>query len=570
MVFALDIFVRRPLLRGAACLLAATLAAAPASAQRLDSIAVVESIPGGIWDEHEFFAGMQVRHTHPESATIRYNWHAGAVAARIFEAPPGSTSGVSAGLADRERWELWSYQAQTTSVYETAWQEVAKNARVANHSVGYLTSVTGESTRARAIDRAAYEGRVLVTQAAFNDGPEPQTLRDPAGGYNLLAVAASGPESSPPDPDYLRGVAEGAYVAWYSSRGPTDDGRAKPDVTAPGTFIDLPNYDVESLDPTALRATAGTSFAAPYLAGMAAALIEQADDQGMSSDPLVLKSVILNSAQEVRQAMTSAAGELVAETWDGWSPDNTSQPLDYDQGAGEASYPRAELQYFSHGEQPPSLHDARLAWDLATAPEAGDAIWYQFDGPVHAGATLTATLAWFREFSAAGSPQPLDDFDLELWRTNGVEPLELITLSNSRIDSVEHLHRFAIPEPGYYSLAIRLTADAFAASTPNAYAVAWSLPESNYLTGDLDLDGDVDMVDFSTLASQFGSGDLPGDGDLDGDRDVDLADFSAMKSNFGEFSRTPEPRAWQLAAAAMGVVGSTSLGGRIRRPRAPQ
>lgn len=537
----------------------------PATAQRLGTIAVVESIPGGIWDEHAFFDGMDVRFTHPESVGVRYGWHAGAVAARIFEDNHATGAPIDAGLADRDAWDLWSYQAQTTGFFAEAWEQIGREARIANHSIGYSGSTSGESMRAQAMDRAAYEGRVLITQAAHNQGPFEGTLREPAGGYNMITVAASGPAESTPDEDYFRGEAEGAFVAWYSSRGPTRDGRTKPDVTAPGTYLDLPFYDEDSLEPTELKFTAGTSFAAPYVAGLSAALIEEADALGWATDPLVLKSVLLNSAQEIQLSKPDSEGELEPESWDGWSPTQTDRPLDIDQGAGEVSYSRARIQYFTQGEQEPSTPVERLAWDLSTSPSVGEALWYPFAGPVHAGATLTATLSWFREFAADGTALELDDLDLELWRTDGAAPTELVTLSNSRLDNVEHIHRFETPISGYYALAVRMLDDGEDALESNPYALAWSLPESPFLPGDLDLDGDVDIHDFSALIRHFSSGTLPSEGDVDGDGDVDLADFSAVKKNFGAQAVIPEPAAGWLLLGGAGSFLWVVRGRRSRR-----
>lgn len=53
--------------------------------------------------------------------------------------------------------------------------------------------------------------------------------------------------------------------------------------------------------------------------------------------------------------------------------------------------------------------------------------------------------------------------------------------------------------------------------------------------GDVNIDGTVDMRDFSVLQNNFGTaaGAGPGDGDLDSDGDVDLSDTNAFVAHFG-------------------------------------
>ncbi len=71
--------------------------------------------------------------------------------------------------------------------------------------------------------------------------------------------------------DANRALTVGAYrqvtdeIAWYSSRGPTQDGRIKPDIVGP-TGVTTSSMGYKTAD--------GTSFAAPHLAGLAALVLE--------------------------------------------------------------------------------------------------------------------------------------------------------------------------------------------------------------------------------------------------------------------------------------------------------
>ena len=80
-------------------------------------------------------------------------------------------------------------------------------------------------------------------------------------------------------------------VSFFSSRGPTGDGRAKPDVVAPGERIDgpLPDLGFGRLD--------GTSMAAPHVSGIAALLM--ARNPEMIGNPARVKDVIVATATDL-------------------------------------------------------------------------------------------------------------------------------------------------------------------------------------------------------------------------------------------------------------------------------
>ncbi|MBI3926235.1 MAG: S8 family serine peptidase [Armatimonadetes bacterium] len=73
----------------------------------------------------------------------------------------------------------------------------------------------------RAVEAATRAG-ITVVAAAGNSGPDAHTIGAPADAKSALAVGAAFNQTT---------------VSDFSSRGPTDDGLAKPDVMAPGEFI---------------------------------------------------------------------------------------------------------------------------------------------------------------------------------------------------------------------------------------------------------------------------------------------------------------------------------------------
>ena len=99
-----------------------------------------------------------------------------------------------------------------------------------------------------AADSAAARG-MLVVVSVGNEGPAASTLGTPADADSVVAVGAT---------DSL------ARVTSFSSRGPTGDGRIKPDVAAPGLRVPVAAPDSGTV------AATGTSFSAPLVAGLAA------------------------------------------------------------------------------------------------------------------------------------------------------------------------------------------------------------------------------------------------------------------------------------------------------------
>jgi len=66
-----------------------------------------------------------------------------------------------------------------------------------------------------------------------NAGPAAQTIGSPAVAKNVIATGASQNDRI----DFLIYGDGPEYMADFSSRGPCEDGRIKPDITAPGTYI---------------------------------------------------------------------------------------------------------------------------------------------------------------------------------------------------------------------------------------------------------------------------------------------------------------------------------------------
>ncbi|MCK5785968.1 MAG: S8 family serine peptidase [Candidatus Sabulitectum sp.] len=111
-----------------------------------------------------------------------------------------------------------------------------------------------------AADLAASRGMV-VWNSAGNDGPGETSLVAPADGDSVFAVGA---------------VDGSGTIASFSSRGPTADGRIKPDGCARGLNSVFATYNG-----TGYSTGGGTSFAAPLVASAAACIASAHPDWGM-------------------------------------------------------------------------------------------------------------------------------------------------------------------------------------------------------------------------------------------------------------------------------------------------
>jgi len=105
----------------------------------------------------------------------------------------------------------------------------------------------------------AVDQGIIPVIAAGNSGPEENTVGTPGWLPNVLTVGAYDPINN--------------KVAEYSSRGPTNDGRVKPDVIAPGSSIDSGAVGVLDGSENIVSKSApisGTSMATPHVSGLLA------------------------------------------------------------------------------------------------------------------------------------------------------------------------------------------------------------------------------------------------------------------------------------------------------------
>jgi serine protease AprX len=147
-----------------------------------------------------------------------------------------------------------------------------------NLSIGDPTGCgDGEDVASQMVDAAVANGLVVVA-AAGNDGPATCSIKAPAAAAGALTVGAMA------DPG-----AGGFRMSALSSRGPTQDGRLKPDVVAGGVEI----TSIWPGMPGGLTGT-GSSGAAPLVTGTALLVL----DADPSLTPAEVKATIAGSAED--------------------------------------------------------------------------------------------------------------------------------------------------------------------------------------------------------------------------------------------------------------------------------
>jgi serine protease AprX len=178
------------------------------------------------------------------------------------------------------------------------WADSA-GADIVTSSLGYIRWYTRDQldgrtalcTRAAGI---AVSHGIVVVNSAGNQGAA--GLVAPADGDSVLAIGA---------------VDLDGAVASFSSRGPTADGRIKPDFAALGVGVSSVAYG----DPSGYGAYNGTSFAAPIVAGITALLLELHPDWS----PVEMRAAL--------RATSSASGE--PDNARGWGIPNAALAAAY-------------------------------------------------------------------------------------------------------------------------------------------------------------------------------------------------------------------------------------------------
>jgi hypothetical protein len=311
--------------------------------------------------------------------------------------------------------------------------------------------VSDQQSIDEAYDDYAVTNKTLFVSAANNEG----AVSPPGTAYNSIGVGAYG-------------------VGANSSIGPTlDNGRCKPDITAPAGY---------------------TSFSTPLVSGAAAVLMQAAlrgdggGDTNSAADLRTIKALLLNGAVKPAD----------------WTNSNSS-PLDARYGAGVLNIFNAYEQLIGgknncvantsvsvNAAHPPNGAGGTVpvlnGWDFNTNtssfPLSRDAVNHYYfnvtNGAVGVKFIAAATLVWSRHYNINPlvMPQVINNLNLFLYNCANSN---LVNCSTSAMDNVEHIYMTNL-SVGRYDLQVWKAGGINIISAAESYALAWEFAPTPTLT----------------------------------------------------------------------------------------
>lgn len=370
-----------------------------------------------------------------------------AVAKGLFHQDDYDITGIAPGIA-----KLYSYDWDDDlyEIFEQLQLRANPDFILSNHSYGYpLVDTNNEiipsefigdySDWSALLDELAYVyPTYLHVLAAGNDGresyPEQQVLGlDQLTGSttskNVLTVGSF----SMNDNGTNKGVTD------FSSAGPTNDFRIKPEVCGPGENLGVASWAQD--EPAATdryRASSGTSFASPAVAG-GVALLQQLHKKTFDSymDGAAMKALLCHTADDITD-------------WDG---QDITGP-DIKTGYGAVNLEEAALLIEKDKNETLTIH----AFELDQGET--ETLYFQTTA---VGGILTATLSWYDPPAAFYASNTLiNDLDLRITQQNTTYlPWALPTTAQQTVailgdNTRDNLEKVVVSEPlgGRYKITI--------------------------------------------------------------------------------------------------------------------
>ena len=279
------------------------------------------------------------------------------------------------------------------------------------------TGLTGTDATSRKLDAKTWDFRQLYVVAAGNEGPFLRTLRSPAVAKSALTVGNV--QDS--------GLNTVDVIAPNSSRGPTGDGRMKPNLVAPGLLV----TSTRNQTTNQYRDLQGTSMAAPHVTGLAATLMEHYSE--FKWRPQLIRAVLMATTLLPNQQInpTTNSGALSGRG---------------DYGLGRVS---AIVSHFANNH--PEGWFTRWAWG-----DVNRSTRRQMDISVPQNARRLVVVMTFDEPAASAGAAAAVHNDVDLWVDRGADCTGQGSAcgefsSQSSVDNVEYVI-IENPERGTYRL----------------------------------------------------------------------------------------------------------------------
>lgn len=258
---------------------------------------------------------------------------------------------------------------------------------IMNMSIGAPGNSDGADSTSQLVNQATDAGIVVVVSAG-NEGPGKYTIGSPAAAAKAITIGAMA-DVEPGNAAYFISCGDapgyGFYLGCFSSRGPTADGRIKPDVSAPGVFI----MAAEMGTTNGYTEKSGTSMSSPFVAGLVGLML-QADS---NLTPVQVKAKIMDTALD-------------------WGP--TGDDIDYGAGRLDAY----EAIKSAGGYSGTNIATPKHQYLTGNLTGTGEADWYDIN-VTNISYPIAVTLVmpnW--------QPNTDPDFDLFLYDTDGTTELD--------------------------------------------------------------------------------------------------------------------------------------------------
>jgi hypothetical protein len=355
-----------------------------------------------------------------------------------------------------------------------------KNANIVNMSFSAKGKTDGLNIVSLLADYLTYKKSVLFVTSAGNY--RATSARPPGDAYNVLTVGSTNESQT----KCCRSRGSGSRI----------ETRSFVDILAPGENVNAAKHVYRKGDELFTKAN-GDSCATVQVTGVLGLIWEKIDRDSLSPllhVPLVQRAIVINSANKnirnsngLEWCMTEAAS-------------SSNIPLDNELGAGVFDFKKT-LESFQALRNKPNMPAQRKGWDYnkitgdqskkynldtLLLPDSLFCVTLTFERQLVVQREIDADNLSFHIFGEDIYDEDLDkdniidgpdiftqqivpNIDIHVYCQGDTKP---IAISNSRIDTVEHLY-FRIPKKGYYSIEVKCISDEGLIEIP--YVLAWRI-----------------------------------------------------------------------------------------------